>query len=358
MPRIAVIGLGAAGKIHAANLIAHGEAELSAVCDPRPEAAKAISEESGARTTSSAAELLDTQPDAVIISSSTATHGEIVGECVAAGVPFLCEKPLAQDSLSAAGIVASVEESGLVAATALNRRFHPQYAAMRDAVLAGGIGQCELLCFTSRSTAPPTVEFSRTSGGLFAEKGSHFFDLARWISGAEPEELTAMGAVLVDPGFEEIGEHDTALISMRMRSGVLCRFDFSWRTSYGQDERIEIHGSRGLLASHQDAVGTVVQADGQSVRPGNRLATWQERFAESYKRELDAFLSVLASGRHHSALATLNDGLMAQRICEAARSSAADRAPSRFNGANDNWNRPAQVPCEPSGAMLERTGKC
>lgn len=84
--------------------------------------------------------------------------------------------------------------------------------------MAGEIGQCELLCFTSRSTEPPTVEFSRTSGGLFAEMGSHFFDLARWASGEEPKELTAMGAVLVDPDFKEIGEHDTSTISMRMRN--------------------------------------------------------------------------------------------------------------------------------------------
>lgn len=326
MPRIAVVGLGAVGKIHVANVIAHGEAELSAICDSRPEAVKAISEKSDAKATSDVAELLDTQPDAVIISSSTASHGEVVGECVSAGIPFLCEKPLAQDVCSAAKIVASVEARGLVAATALNRRFHPQYAALRDAALAGEIGQCELLCFTSRSTAPPTVEFSRTSGGLFAEKGSHFFDLARWISGEEPEELTAMGAALVDPGFKEIGECDTAVVSLRMRNGILCRFDFSWRTAYGQDERIEIHGSHGLLTSHQDPVGTIVQADGRSVRKGNRLATWQERFAESYKMELDAFLSVLISGRPHSVLAELNDGLIAQRIGEAAKASAADCA--------------------------------
>ena len=139
MPRIAVIGLGAVGRIHVANVIAHGEAELSAICDSRPEAVMAISDKTGARATSGIAELLDTRPDAVIISSSTASHGEVVGECVTAGVPFLCEKPLAQDVRSAAEIVASVKARGLVAAMALNRRFHPQYAALRDAALSGEI---------------------------------------------------------------------------------------------------------------------------------------------------------------------------------------------------------------------------
>ena len=113
MPRIAVIGLGAVGKIHVANLIAHREAELSAICDSQPEALQAISGKTSARATSNAAELPGTRPDAVIISSPTATHGEIVRECAPAGVPCLCEKPLAQDIRSAAAIVASIEESGL-----------------------------------------------------------------------------------------------------------------------------------------------------------------------------------------------------------------------------------------------------
>ena len=329
MTRIAVVGLGSVGRIHAANILGHETAELSAICDPSAEARAAFSATSTA--VASIEELLDTQPDAVIISSSTSTHGDIVKECVAAGVPFLCEKPLARDIETAAHIVSSVKDSGLVAATALNRRFDTQYTSIRGAVLGGEIGQCELYCFTSRSTAPPTVEFSCTSGGLFAEKGSHFFDLARWMSGAEPVELTAMGSVLIDPGFRDIGEVDTAVVSMRMTNGVLCRFDFSWRTAYGQDERIEVHGEKGLLTSYQAFVGTVVHADGRMERPGTILPIWQERFAETYKRELDAFLHVLATGEQHPVLASLQDGLMAQRIGEAARASAKDGLTVKFN---------------------------
>ncbi len=92
---------------------------------------------------------------------------------------------------------------------------------------------------------------------------------------------------------------------MRIRSGLLGRFYFNWRVAYGQDERIEIHGSEKLLTSYQDPVGTIIQADGQWMRPGNRLATWQERFAEIYRLELDAFLS---TGVPHPVLATLDDG--------------------------------------------------
>ena len=324
MKRLAVIGLGAVGQIHAANISNHERVELYSVCDIRPEVMDRVSSETGAKSAKNLDELMETKPDAILISSSTATHGEIVRECVASRIPFLCEKPLAQEMAIAEGIVRSVDACGLVAAVALNRRFDRQYARMRQAILSGEIGRCELICFTSRSVAPPTVEFSKSSGGLFAEKGSHFFDLARWITGDEPEELFAMGAVLIDPGYREIGEHDTAVISVRMRGGTLCRFDFSWRTSYGQDERIEVHGSNGLLTNYQENVGSVILEDGDLIRSEKRLMTWQQRFAKTYQRELDAFLSVLDSGKPHSTLATLNDGLMAQRMSEAARTSAAE----------------------------------
>ncbi len=330
MTDVAVIGLGAVGRIHAKNLLVHETAQLSAVCDPRPMATSEFSE-TDTLVFSNVEDLLDTGPEAVIISSSTATHGDIVGQCVEAGIPFLCEKPLAQDIETAARIVASAESKGLVAATALNRRFDSQYTAIRNAAVNGEIGQCELYCFTSRSTSPPTVEFSRTSGGLFAEKGSHFFDLARWMSGAEPVELSAMGSVMIDPGFVEIGEVDTAVIAMRMDNGALCRFDFSWRTAYGQDERIEVHGENGLLTSHQAHVGTDVMSDGRMEKSAHVLATWQERFAPTYKRELDAFLGFLASGKPHPVLATLSDGLRAQRIGEAAKTSAKGGAVIKLN---------------------------
>ena len=331
MLNFAVVGLGAVGKIHATNLLDNDAAKLSAVCDPRSDATLPFTEASDASATECMDQLLDTQPDAVIISSSTATHEEIVGKCVAANVPFLCEKPLAQNIESAEQLVAAVEEKKLITATALNRRFDPQYSAIKTAVSKGEIGACEIVCFTSRSTSPPTVEFSRTSGGLFAEKGSHFFDLARWITGEEPEEINAMGSVLIEPGYADIGEFDTAVIAMKMKSGALCRFDFSWRTAYGQDERIEVHGSEGLLTTFQPPVGRVIQPDGRSDNSKHQLQTWQERFAETYRRELDAFASILTTGQPHPVLASLKDGLMAQKIGAAAKISALKGRPIKID---------------------------
>jgi myo-inositol 2-dehydrogenase/D-chiro-inositol 1-dehydrogenase len=321
MLNVAVVGLGAVGRIHVANLAASQSANLSAVCDIRAEVANEFATRHGVQAFDSVSDVLASGSDALIIASSTASHGDVAQACISAGVPFLCEKPLARDLESAITTAAAAKASGLMAATALNRRFDVQYTGVRDALRNGDIGQPEILCFTSRSGTPPSVKFTLTSGGLFGEKGSHFFDLARWISGEDPIELFAMGSVMINQGFAEIGEADTALIMMRMPSGLLCRFDFSWRSAYGQDERLELHGSRAMLQTRQAPVGSFLRLDGEGLTHPGLMPTWQDRFADTYKQELDAFVTACETGKR-PVLASLEDGVAAQRIAEAAKRSA------------------------------------
>ena len=332
--RIALIGAGAIGRIHAGNVAAHPEAGLAVVCDTNPDAAGSLASQFGALNVHSVEEALNCSPDGVIIASSTASHGEVAAACIAAHVPFLCEKPLASDRKTAHRIVASARRSGLVAATAFNRRFDTGYASIRKAISAGDIGRVEVILVTSRTASPPSVEFTRTSGGLFGEKGAHFYDLARWFTGEHPVELFAMGSVLVNPALADVGEVDTAMITMRMPSGTLCQFDFSWRSAYGQDERVEVNGSLGMLQTIQEPVGRVLQSGKGGQSRDGLMPTWQERFARTYADELDAFLGAIRSG-DASGLPSLEDGLAAQQIADAARQSMRTSRPVRLEDFRD-----------------------
>ncbi|MCY3880265.1 MAG: Gfo/Idh/MocA family oxidoreductase [Rhodobacteraceae bacterium] len=327
--KIAVIGAGVIGRIHAQNVAAHPEATLAVICDRDPDVASALADRFGTPAVQSVGETLDCNPDGAIIASTTASHGDVAAACIDAGVPFLCEKPLASDLETARRIVESARRARLVAATAFNRRFDAGYAGIKAAVLAGEIGRVEAVLVTSRTASPPSVGFTRTSGGLFGDKGSHFYDLARWLTGEHPVELFAMGSALVNPAFADIGEVDTAMITMRMPGGTLCQFDFSWRAAYGQDERIEVNGSLGMLQTIQGPVGHVLasRADGQS-RNG-LFPTWQDRFAPTYADELHAFLDAIQTGCA-AGLPSLEDGLAAQEIADAARESARSGMPVRL----------------------------
>lgn len=332
--RLAVIGAGAIGRVHARNVAAHRESTLAIVCDKNTEAAETTADQFGSSAVQSVEEALHGNLDGAIISSSTSSHGEIAAACIAAGVPFLCEKPLASDLEAAREIVAAARRAGLVAATAFNRRFDAGYAGIKAAVSAGEIGRVEAILMTSRTASPPSVEFTRTSGGLFGEKGAHFYDLARWITGEHPVDLFAMGSVLVNPAFADIGEVDTAMITMRMPSGSLCQFDFSWRAAYGQDERVEVNGSLGMLQTFQEPVGRFLRSKINGQSQDGPMPTWHERFAPTYAEELHSFLGAIRSG-DASGLPSLEDGLAAQQIADAAKESLRIAQPVRLENPLD-----------------------
>ncbi len=318
--RIALVGAGSIGKIHAANVAAHPVAQLAVVCDMDHESAKCVAADHSGKPLVSIEQALDESPDAVIVASSTASHGEVASACIAAGVPFLCEKPLASDLATARKIAADAESAKIIGATAFNRRFDVGYSGIREAVLDGEIGQINALIFASRTGSPPTVEFTKSSGGLFGEKGAHFFDLACWITGEEPTEVFAMGSAIVNPKFSSIGEVDTAFVTLKMPSGVLCNFDFSWRAAYGQDERLEVNGALGMLRTYQQPVGKFLRNSKHGESHEGLLPTWFERFAPTYERELDLFLKAVRKGSG-AGLASLDDGCRAQAISDAAKSS-------------------------------------
>ena len=329
MWNIALIGAGAIGKIHARNIAAHPNAQLAYVCDTNAEVGNSVAAEYGSRAVVSVDEALVSEVDAVIIGSSTATHGDVAKACIGAGKPFLCEKPLASDLSTAHEIADLVRRSGLLAGMAFNRRFHPQYDGIKKAVEAGDIGRVESMLITSRTATAPTVEFIKTSGGLFGEKGSHFYDLARWIMGDHPVELFAMGAALVNPRFADIGEVDTALITMRFPSGALCQFDFSWRAAYGQDERMEVSGSLGMLQTQQSPIGPFQRYTPSGKLQDGPMPTWYERFEQTYSKELEVFIEALESGKPGE-LPTLEDGVAAQQVADAARQSVQQGRPVKF----------------------------
>ena len=332
--RLAVIGAGAIGRVHARNVAAHRESTLAIVCDKNAEAAETTADQFGSSAVQSVEEALHGNLDGAIISSSTSSHGEVAAACIAAGVPFLCEKPLAFDLETAREIVAAARRAGLVAATAFNRRFDAGYAGIKAAVSAGEIGRVEAILMTSRTASPPSVEFTRTSGGLFGEKGAHFYDLARWITEEHPVDLFAMGSALVNPAFADIGEVDTAMITMRMPSGSLCQFDFSWRAAYGQDERVEVNGSLGMLQTFQEPVGRFLRSKVSGQSQDGPMPTWYERFAPTYAEELHSFLGAIRSG-DASGLPSLEDGLAAQQIADAAKESLRIAQPVRLENPLD-----------------------
>lgn len=326
MTRIALFGAGTIGAVHATNVAGSATAELVWTVDPAVSRAEALASAHGGRA-SQAIEpaLADPSVDAVIIASSTGAHEEHIRAVAKAGKAMLCEKPLANGLRQALACVAVVEQAGIVAGMGFNRRLDAQYQRLFAAIRDGAIGSVEMLHLVSRSEGPANPAASAASGGMFRDKGSHFFDLACWFYDSDPVEVFAMGACLIDPGYADHGDVDTAAVTLRFASGVLASFDFGRRTTYGYEELISIHGARGQIEAGRQAAGGVTLYQGENAISDGLHRCWHDRFAPTYSTELERFLAaVRGEGEVH---AGPRDGLRAQAVAEAAVTSARENRP-------------------------------
>jgi myo-inositol 2-dehydrogenase / D-chiro-inositol 1-dehydrogenase len=232
----------------------------------------------------------------------------------------MCEKPLAPTFSEAKQCVDTLGERADQVFLAFNRRFDPGHAAVKKAIESGEIGELAQLIITSRDPYPPPREYIPKSGGLFRDMMIHDFDMARWMLGEEPANIYSGGSCLVDPEIGKLGDVDTAFVTMVTPSGKQAVILNSRKAVYGYDQRIEAFGSAGMIISDNPAATGVRRYAGQSFGAPDRFrAFFMERYGESYRLEIEAFLGGLAKGP--PALVTAIDGFRAVYLAEAAGAS-------------------------------------
>ena len=331
MLKTAVIGAGFIGSVHAKNVALHPATQLVAVSDVNLEAAKKLAASTGAKAVADAADIFnDKEVEAVFICTSTNTHVDYLKRSAQAGKAVYCEKPIGLDYEEAAEAVRVVRATKVPAMLGFNRRFDPNHAALQEAVRSGEVGKIEIIQMTSRGPSLPAISYLATSGGQLKDQTIHFFDLLRWITGDEAQEVYAIGAAMVDPKVAEVGDVDTSIAAIRMASGALCQIDSARRTGYGYDERIEVFGSKGMVESRRQRVRGVSRYLGDKVIDDGLHPGWFERIEQSYYRILDAFAEAVAKGTEPSP--SLEDGLKAQLLADKATESLKRGKPVKIDG--------------------------
>ena len=319
---IGLLGAGRIGRMHARNLAAHPRVNLVGIFDIDSAARQQAASETGCQSVPTAARLLEDQRvDAVLIASATDTHCDLIEAAASAGKAVFCEKPIHLDLARVDGCARVVRDAGITVQIGFNRRFDPSHAAVREAAGGGEIGRVEQAVITSRDPAPPPLDYVQVSGGLFRDMAIHDFDMARFLFAEEPVEVSAMGSVLVDPSIGEAGDIDTAMVVMRMESGALCHINCSRRSVYGYDQRIELFGERGMLVSNNPTPTNVERySSGATEARPVLYPFFIERYAESYVREIDAFVDALEA--NEPASPSFEDGRRALLLADAAADSA------------------------------------
>jgi myo-inositol 2-dehydrogenase/D-chiro-inositol 1-dehydrogenase len=322
---VAIVSAGRIARLHAENIVSRvARLRLVAVADPLTGARESLAGETGSEAVADWTKLLErADVEALLLCSPSGLHAEQIEAAAAAGKHMFCEKPIAADVASADRAVAAAERAGITLQVGYNRRFDRNFAAVREAVATGRIGQPVIVRITSRDPEPSPRSYLETSPGLFVDTTTHDLDLARFVAGAEIVEVSAYAAALVSDEVRELGHVDTAITIVRFDSGTLGAIDNCWVSRYGYDQRLEVHGSEGMVRAENEVLNTTALADGEGFHSPPLPHFFLDRYAPAYVRELEAFADALegapvrVSGRDgREALAA---ALAAQRSVEEGR---------------------------------------
>lgn len=316
MLNFGLLGAGRIGKIHGSNVAAHPKARLVAVADANEAAAAAIAADAGAKVATIDAIMADKAINAVLICTPTDMHADLIEAAAKAGKAVFCEKPVDLSSDRIRTCLATVAKAGTPLMIGFNRRFDPNFAAVKARIERGDVGNIEMVTILSRDPSPPPAEYVSRSGGLFRDMMIHDLDMARFLLGEEPVEVHAVGSAIVDPAIGKAGDVDTAAVLLKTASGKIAQISCSRRASYGYDQRIEVHGSKGMARAHNvhETTVEVATAGGFLADPVQNF--FLERYAAAYRRELEAFIDAVVAGK--AASPSGEDGLKAQVLADAA----------------------------------------
>jgi myo-inositol 2-dehydrogenase / D-chiro-inositol 1-dehydrogenase len=318
--RFGLIGAGRIGRIHGGNAAAQAGSRLVALADADAKAAESLAKETGAMVDTIDGVLNNPEIDAILICAPTDMHADLIEKAARNKKAVFCEKPVDLSSERIRTCLKVVEAAGTPLMIGFNRRFDPNFAALKKRLVEGLAGEIELIHIISRDPGPPPISYIARSGGLFRDMMIHDFDLARHLLGEEPIAVFATGSSLVDKAIGEAGDVDTAAVILETKSGKIAQISNSRRATYGYDQRIEVHGSKGLIRAGNVHETTVEIATGAGFAADPVQNFFLERYANAYRLELDHFVESVEKGRTPSPNG--HDGLRAQMLSDAAAESA------------------------------------
>lgn len=320
--RFAVLGAGRIGQVHAGAIASVHGADLIAIADPVAEAAQAMQDKFGCGIRRIKETEQSDDIDAVVICTPTDTHADLIERFSRAGKAIFCEKPIDLSVQRARDCLETVKQTKATLMVGFNRRFDPDFGALKAAIDEGRIGYVEMVTITSRDPGPPPYDYIKRSGGIFRDMTIHDFDIARWLLGEEVDTVMAAASVLVDPEIGVLGDFDSVNVILRTAHGRQATITNSRRASYGYDQRVEVLGTHGSVsaANHHEARIEVAGAMGFTKPP--LLNFFMSRYTAAYTAEIEAFVDSVE--RNVPPPTTGQDGLMALALADAALLSVAE----------------------------------
>ena len=316
---LAIIGAGRIGKVHALAINNSKIANLVYIYDPDEEIAKKFSVEFNCIVSNIDNIKKDKQIDAVIICSPTDTHVELI--CIFSNYKkaIFCEKPIDLDIKKVRKCLETIEKNKTQFMIGFNRRFDPHFQSLKNSLKQDKIGNIETIIITSRDPGLPPINYLKQSGGIFKDMTIHDFDMAIFLLDELPVEIYSSASILIDDQIKEVEDFDTASVILKTLSGKQIIISNSRRSSYGYDQRIEVHGSLGMVSAENQRPVSIEIANSQGFTKPPLHHFFMTRYIDAYAEEINYFVNSLESGSEIKPNGI--DGLNALIIAEAAKSS-------------------------------------
>ena len=327
--RLGLIGLGRIGAFHANTLTGIPAVDSLVVTDIDHSKVQTVVDRFGVEGVDSLKDLFSAGVDGVVIAASTDAHTELILASVAAGLPTLCEKPVAPSGTETAELLRRLNESDVPIQIGFQRRYDTAIAAAREAVESGALGWINTIRSTTLDPEPPTPEYVAVSGGMFRDCGVHDFDIVRWVTGQEAVEVYATGSNRGADFFRQYGDVDTSAVIVTFADGALGVVSNTRYNARGYDVRLEVHGSKDSVAAGVDEKWPLRSLEpGVTFPSGEPHRFFMDRFQPAFRAEFETFIEVVAGKR--TSPCTVADGLAADVIAEACGKSLTERRPVRI----------------------------
>ncbi len=323
--KVAVIGAGSMGGMHAQLLGGIEGVDEVLVVDADTARAAAVAQAAGGRSVSHDEAIA--AADAVVVATPPELHAVTVEAAVAHGASVLCEKPLTESLATTRALTDAVEAAGAHVEVGFQRRHDAGFLAARDAI-GGRLHLVRLTAFDPLvPTSDPASRPMHEAAPMFRDSSVHDFDFVRWVSGQEVIDVSVAASRRDALAVDDPRGIESAVVTMRLDGGALAVLESSWLHPGGYDIRIELLSEGAAVTAGLSPRTPATHLDWPlDAEPG--WSGYLERFEPAYRAELTAF--VAAARGDASPASSARDGLEAMRIAVAATRSFSERRTVRL----------------------------
>ena len=291
--RVLVIGAGRMGALRAADLATDERVEEIVIANRSRDRADVLAREVGGTAVPLEA-IPDVEAEAIVLTTASTSHADLLLELLTRGTPILCEKPIALTLDDTDRVIAAAHAHGTLVQVGFQRRFDPGFARARAAIASGALGTTYAIHAMSHDHLPSSVEFMSGAGDIFTDLLVHDLDLVHWLTGSPIATVYATLAVRVHTQYgtrtDGVVDGDVALVHAVLADGTQVAITGTRHDPVGHDVRMEIFGSADSLAMGLTSRTPLHPQDGALALDVDPFRGFVDRFRPAFHAETRAFL--------------------------------------------------------------------